>query len=149
MTPAYTCVHTHLTDVVAGWAEGNHSLTPVRRTPSRASVPYSPPWWIVVRLPSHSVKTHVFFFFPPSLSSSSPVSSSTILVRLVVSCLSGMSSTSCRSSFTHQTQHSNFVGTLIRLLLVVNLESPVGVTNIWTQLWTYAGLEDPRLSESW
>ncbi len=42
-TPVCTGVHTHHVDVVVGWSEGNHSLTPVR-VPSRSSVPHSPPW---------------------------------------------------------------------------------------------------------
>ena len=52
-TPACKCVHTHRADVVAGWAEGNRSLTPARAS-SRASVPHSPPWRRVARLPSNS-----------------------------------------------------------------------------------------------
>jgi hypothetical protein len=60
-TPVYTCVHTHCADVTTGWTEVNRSLTPVQ-TPSRTSVPNSPPWRRVAHLPSNSSKNHGFLF---------------------------------------------------------------------------------------
>ncbi len=48
-------------DVATGWAEGNHSLTPVQ-APSHRSVQHPPPWRRVAHLPSDSLKSHFFFF---------------------------------------------------------------------------------------
>jgi hypothetical protein len=78
--PACTCIYTHHVDVAAGWAEGNHSLTPVR-SPFLESVPHSTSWlywWRVAHLPSNSPKCHVFFFF---------CFESMLLIKGVLSCL--------------------------------------------------------------
>jgi hypothetical protein len=56
-----TCVNTHHTDVVVGWAEGNRSLTPVRE-PSPFESPPSLPWWRVARLPQIHPRA-IFFSF--------------------------------------------------------------------------------------
>ena len=48
-------------DVVTGWSEGNHSLTPVR-APSHTSVHHPPPWWRVAQLTFNFTQESLFFF---------------------------------------------------------------------------------------
>jgi hypothetical protein len=128
-TPACTCVHTHRVDVAAGWAEGNRSLDPVR-APCLASVPHSPTWCRVTRLPSNSTKSHGSFFFD----SVKIVTSDLPLYVGVEPMFTWCHGRYTSDTFVHQVEGPLWVVSFGVLGLGVTLQRYTWVTEIWDDL---------------